>query len=477
MVIVDKNDSQKSEYLALEYPANCRVVLTDGVKMGEKIREVWEQIVDLDFVIILNDDHIPRTKHWDQAVISQLNGTNVVFTNDGPAPDKPWVFPNRICGAIAFSGKVLRALGYMFPPGINHLYTDDAWGYLFQRAQCAQGLPDVCVEHAHGYKDPANQDNVFHLVNGEKGLDPQTGQGTGGLWPDDRKAFEEWLKTSAERDALKVLSIQPKTGLMIATPSHDGNCSIPYALGLSTLASFMSTHGIYFETARVTGSSLIPHARNSLVQMFLESRCQKLLFVDADQGWDANHALALFQSPRRLIAGITPHKRYPINLNFDPLEEDRHFFKDLNNKGPEEFSLFAQKKANQLGEIEVARAGTGFMMIDRSVFEIMGEYMDKHKVTYDSFIKDFQAESPNTWERYSEWLKENLPYASDYLAFDGNEQVRHREFFKMGNDISSNRFKGEDWAFVELAKRLHIPIFINVRAIVSHYGHHTFAIA
>lgn len=431
LVLVDKTDPKKQEYLSIDFPAGWRLVLTESVLMADKVAEVWEQYKDLEWVGILNDDHRPETEGWDNKVLSQINGHNVVFTNDG------WVFPNKICGAICFSGNVIRTLGWIFPPGIKHLFSDDAWGFLFGRAQCAQGLPDVFVKHEHAYKNKALQDDTFHKINGPDGLKPD-GQGSGGLWPSDKAAFEAYMRDHAEKDIQKLVSIQPKQGLMIATPAQDGNCSMLYALGLAELATFMTQQNIYFEMARVTGSSLLPHARNSLVDMFMKSKCQRLLFVDSDQGWDKEAALRLFQSPRRIVAGVVPHKRYPINLNFEPLEEDAHFFKSLANKSQEEYFKFIKAKAEPNGDVKVKHAGTGMMMIDRSVFDIMSENVEK------------------------------------YLPFDDQDNVYHMEHYKMG--AYDGRFKGEDWQFCKLAKDLRIPIFINAYATCSHQGTHIWQI-
>ncbi len=435
LLLIDKNDPKLEEYKALVLPEKWFIHLTDSVKMGDKVREAWDIYKDMDFVVILNDDHILRTKGWDQIVLSQLNGTNVVSTNDGATPDKPWNAPHRICGAIAFSGGVFRALGYLFPRKLQHLYSDDVWGQLFSRAQCCNVLMDVCVEHKHAYLNPEDRDDTYRAINGE--ADFQSKEPKGGLWEHDRNELNEWLKNDLEGDVKKLLQIQPKTGLMVGTPFHDNNCAVPYATGLVDVAMTLNANGIYFELAKVVGSSLITHARNSIVDMFMNSKCQKLLFIDSDQGWDAKTVIPLFKSSRRIIAGITPHKRFPINLNFEPLEEDMKYFKDPINKSMAEFVEFAKARADMNGDIEVARAGTGFMMIDRSVFEIMGDAVP------------------------------------DYLAFDNNNEIKHKEYFIMGGH--TGRFRGEDWRFSMLAKELHIPIFINANSIVPHLGNFLFS--
>lgn len=430
IVLVDRTDPQFEQYKNLEYPDGWKLVGTDAVTMGDKVREVWSRIIGEDWVGILNDDHRPRTKHWDRVIVSQLNGTNVVSTNDGPTPDKPWNAGQRLCGAIAFSGKILRTLGYMFPKNLQHFYSDDVWGILFGKSGCAQVLMNVCVEHDHAYKDPSKRDETYKKINGDAVIG--SAEPSGGLWDKDREALKVWLKENAAADLQKIVGIQPKQGLMLGYLSHDNNVASDFAMGLMDTAIGFVQQNIYFEVARIEGSSLVPHARNSIVDMFLKSKCQRLLFVDSDQGFNRNNVLQLLQSNRPIVAGVTPHKRFPINLNFEPLEEDRIFFSDITNKSTEEFFAFVKAKSDAKGEVEVNRAGTGFIMIDRSVFETITDKVGTYK------------------------------------AFDNNETLSHFEFFRMGG--YQGQYRGEDWYFCQIAKDAKIPIFINSHALLSHQG-------
>lgn len=436
-VLVDETDPSYQAYRDLEMPKTFLLVNTGkAVTMGDKVRHVWRSVSSFDWVGILNDDHRPRSDKWDQAVISQIQGHNVVFTNDGYVNQNG---PARIAGAICFSGKWLRSLGYMFLEGQHHLYSDDLWQTLCQRAQCAFYMGDVLVEHDHAYKNPALQDDTFFKVNGPKGLNPETRMGEGGFWPNDAEVFKKWLSDgSMENDVQKIMDIQPKMGVMIATACQDHWVAMDFALGLSDFSNSLQQERQYFEMARVMGSSLLPHARNALVDMFMKSRCQKLLFVDSDQGFDRNICWSLFRSSRRIVCAVTPHKRFPINLNFEPLEKDKHYFKDLMNKSYEEFEVFRKERADQMGEVEVNRAGSGMMCIDRSVFEILGKE------------------------------------AEEYLAFDNSDQARHKDFFHIGISTNTRRYKGEDWHFCEEAKAKGIPIYIQVGTIIKHQGMFSF---
>lgn len=436
LLLVDRWDYATNEkgYSALQLPQGWALVKTEAVSMGDKFREVWDRYKDDEFVCILNDDHVPLTPKWDALLSAQMTPYQILFTNDN------YQAPQRIAGAICIGGAIFRSLGYLFPNGIEHLYSDSAWEYLAAKSGCAKYVPEIVVEHRHAYKDNTLIDDTFKKVNGDNAIEElkATGQCSGGFWKSDREKFDKWLAATAASDAQKVLELQPKQGLMIATPSHDGTCYMGYGLGLADIAIALSQNGIHFEMARVVGSSLIPHARNSLVDMFLKSKCQKLLFVDSDQGFTRNDVLHLFGSNKRIIAGITPHKRFPINLNFEPMTEDMKYFKDFTNKSVEEMQAFAKEKADAKGEVEVARAGTGFLMVDRSVFEIMKEKVGRYK------------------------------------PFDNDPSVEHWEFFRMGGH--EGKFRGEDWMFTQLAKELDIPIFINLNSLPSHHGSYTWSV-
>lgn len=432
-ILIDQGDfiSKQQAYQEIKLPPQMKIIETSGITMGAKFRELWDQYKDMDYVGVLNDDHIICTKHGDATMLASLREHMILGCNDGPTPDKPWMAPRKLAGLTLIAGKVIRALGYLMLPGLHQLYPDDVWETIGGQAGAIQILMNVCVHHDHVFAG-RTKDAGFDKVYPEGWNDPTHVNGG------ETRVFNEWKAKQMASDLQKLVNLQPKQGLQIATPSHDGNVAFGYAMGLTDLALFFNQNNIYFEMARVVGSSLIPHARNSLVDMFLKSKCQRMLFVDSDQEWSKEAALMLFQSNRRIIAGVTPHKRFPINLNFDPLEKHRHFFKDHSNKSSQEYVEYAKANANAKGEVEVAKAGFGFIMIDRSVFELM------------------------------------KPHVEEYQAFDNNTEVKHNEFFAMG--ATEGKYHGEDWSFCALAKKLNIPMFINVNCVVGHKGSMVFQV-
>lgn len=108
----------------------------------------------------MGDDHRPRTRGWDERYLEALAalGTGMVYGNDLLQGD-------RIPTQIAMTSDIVRALGWMAPPDLTHLYVDNAWLGLGHNAQCITYLPDVIVEHLHPAGGKAEWDEGYTRVN------------------------------------------------------------------------------------------------------------------------------------------------------------------------------------------------------------------------------------------------------------------------------------------------------------------------
>jgi hypothetical protein len=107
---------------------------------------------------------------------------------------------------------------------------------------------------------------------------------------------------------------------------------------------------------QVVGNSNLPRARNELVASFLASDYTDLLFIDDDMGWQANDVVRLLASPRAVIGGIGCKK--VMCADTDPQKWCLR-------------TLGGQIRQDDMGAIEVEAVGTGFLKIERSVFERM----------------------------------------------------------------------------------------------------------
>jgi hypothetical protein len=128
-----------------------------------------------DAVGFMGDDHLPRTVGWDGRYLAALErlGTGLVYGND------------RIQGAalptqVAMTSDIILATGHMVPPGLIHLWIDNAWLALGQALDAIAYLPDAIVEHLHPIAGRAQWDAGYAEANANERSDA------------DRAVFEQW---------------------------------------------------------------------------------------------------------------------------------------------------------------------------------------------------------------------------------------------------------------------------------------------
>lgn len=136
-------------------------------------------------VAFMGDDHRPRTVGWDTEYLKALHelGTGIVYGND-------LLQGENLPTQVAMTSDIIRALGYMAPPTLIHLYLDNFWKDLGTQAGCLRYLPDVIVEHVHPFAGKAEWDEGYQRVN------------TPRMNEDDRIAYRRFCATGGLADAV-----------------------------------------------------------------------------------------------------------------------------------------------------------------------------------------------------------------------------------------------------------------------------------
>lgn len=113
-----------------------------------------------DYLGFMGDDHLPRTRGWDAHVVGALDALEprVVYGND-------LLQGEALPTAVFLPSRMVRALGYMAPPALRHLYADNFWLELGQALQGLRYLPDVVIEHVHPAAGKMPMDERYALVN------------------------------------------------------------------------------------------------------------------------------------------------------------------------------------------------------------------------------------------------------------------------------------------------------------------------
>lgn len=131
---------------------------------------------------------------------------------------------------------------------------------------------------------------------------------------------------------------------------------------LVEFARLAPQHGIQYAMGTLCGCSVVSRARNLLVDDFLRSECDTLMFIDADMTFDPNDILRLLAfsgSPAKNIVGGTGVAR----------KKEKVFHLNLETDAEGNLLMDA------MGLARATRMGTGFMMVQRQVFEVL---IDRH---------------------------------------------------------------------------------------------------
>ena len=208
--------------------------------------------------------------------------------------------------------------------------------------------------------------------------------------------------------------------IFIATPMYGGMCSAGYTESLLNAVMELVSKGYYIQYCSLINESLITRARNTLTEIFLKSSCGYLLFIDSDQTFIASDIERMYNEQKDILGAVVPMK----SINWTSVrsaainaKEDLSLHTGMFNINP----IDATEKVDTSKSFEVKYVGTGMMMINRNVFNVLSEKVKKYK--------------HNTSEVYS--IKKG-DYVHDFwnLTIDESEELLSEDyqFCKMWRD-------------------------------------------
>lgn len=164
----------------------------------------------------------------------------------------------------------------------------------------------------------------------------------------------------------------------------------------------------------------IDRSRNACVKKFLESDATDLLFIDADLVFENNAMEKIIKYDRPIVAGSYRLKQlfehYPVLIDFD--RPDRNC------------------KEEETGLVYVHSAPTGFMRIQRKVFEQMIEHYKPVKDTHD--MLHFFETGMRVFDD-GQWWGEDTAFCKKWTDMGGDVMVEPRLTF---THIGSREYKG-----------------------------------
>jgi hypothetical protein len=161
LVLIDNDDQKLDEYLAIP---NIDVQIGPRLRIGGTLNAVAPIEATKCFAIgFLGDDHLPRTKGWDDRFLSTLKTARIGITwgND-------LYHGANLPTAVAMTSNIVNTLGYFVMPGGIHLFLDNFWLAIGRGLDSAHYLDDVIIEHIHPFFGKAEHDETYIEANDTK---------------------------------------------------------------------------------------------------------------------------------------------------------------------------------------------------------------------------------------------------------------------------------------------------------------------
>lgn len=161
LVLVDNDDPKLDEYLAIP---NIDMQVGPRLRIGGTLNAVAPIEATKCFAIgFLGDDHLPRTKGWDNRFLNTLEEAKVGVTwgND-------LYHGANLPTAVAMTSNIVNTLGYFVMPGGIHLFLDNFWLAIGRGLDSAHYLDDVIIEHIHPFFGKAEHDATYTEANDSK---------------------------------------------------------------------------------------------------------------------------------------------------------------------------------------------------------------------------------------------------------------------------------------------------------------------
>lgn len=158
-VVVDLDDPELDAYLAIDQPTFMLLSVQGKHRGLGPVLNAAAIVAAEHHRVVGNagDDHLPRTHGWDSRILEALTGPGVAYGDD--------LLQGAALPTAAFvTSDLVRCLGWYCPPGLRHLFVDNAWKTLGE-ATSLHYLPDVVIEHLHPHCGKADSDAGYEEAN------------------------------------------------------------------------------------------------------------------------------------------------------------------------------------------------------------------------------------------------------------------------------------------------------------------------
>ena len=221
---------------------------------------------------------------------------------------------------------------------------------------------------------------------------------------------------TSDRLTIDLAPLRDKT-VFLATPMYGGNANANYVSSVLALQRMCGAADIGFTHYFMSNESLITRARNGLVWAFRNHvAATHLLFVDADIDFDAKDILAMLHFDKDVIALPYPKKRINWEVIVSAVAANpgitRHELEQL--VGDYVFSPIGGD-AQGGPVIEVAEAGTGLMLIKRSLFDRWDQHYPDDTYLSDDSVGSHTGQRRRIGSYFTTGVVDDRYLSEDYM--------------------------------------------------------------
>ena len=174
------------------------------------------------------------------------------------------------------------------------------------------------------------------------------------------------------------------TKLFVGIPCYGGQMHGSCTISLLDLDNLLNKNDIKVEYQFLFNESLIPRARNYLVNTFLKSSCTHLLFIDADIQFNAEDIFKMIKENLDIIGGVYAKKEILWDNIAKCVKNGKASDLLQYNTSGIVFLPYPDSINNHPIDkpVQVEYIGTGMMLIKREVFDKIKENNPTNKYDY-----------------------------------------------------------------------------------------------
>lgn len=148
-----------------------------------------ELLNQYDVVGLMGDDVRMHTSGWDKIVLSRMgNPPGLVYGRDG-------FKDSSLCTQPFISTKILRALGFVQPPCLEHFYGDNFFMDLLSPMNLVHYVPEIFAEHLHFSAGKSPKDDTYQRAESSWMHDTSSWAGLQHQLPEMRQRIEQLMDT------------------------------------------------------------------------------------------------------------------------------------------------------------------------------------------------------------------------------------------------------------------------------------------